>query len=216
MKIFFDFDGTLIDSRLRLYSLFKELVRESTLSFEEYWELKRNKISHKDILIKYYNYDAYSLNNFNSKWFSLIEEETYLAFDTPIEGITNYLKQLHVYIDLYLITSRQYQNKVTNQLAQFGWESFFKDALVTEQEKEKEELIQEFYKCSENDFLVGDTCKDIETGNLLGVKTIAVLSGFHSKIQLAKYKPTFIVEKIVDFDFLTQTAPKFRKTDAGK
>ena len=51
MNLIFDLDGTLIDSRNRLYQLFQRLVPESTLSFEEYWKLKRNKISNKDILI---------------------------------------------------------------------------------------------------------------------------------------------------------------------
>ena len=45
MKIFFDLDGTLIDSKLRMYNLFQELVPQSNLTFVEYWEYKKNKFS---------------------------------------------------------------------------------------------------------------------------------------------------------------------------
>ena len=44
MKIFFDLDGTLINSKMRLYSLFQELVSASNLSFDEYWNLKKKKL----------------------------------------------------------------------------------------------------------------------------------------------------------------------------
>ena len=47
MNIFFDLDGTLIDSKLRLYSLFQKLVPESILTYDEYWKYKMNKISHQ-------------------------------------------------------------------------------------------------------------------------------------------------------------------------
>ena len=56
MNIFFDLDGTLIDSRLRLYKLFQDLVSSSNLTFSDYWNLKRNKISHKKILTTKFAY----------------------------------------------------------------------------------------------------------------------------------------------------------------
>ena len=36
MNIFFDLDGTLLDSKERLYYLFQHLVPECKFSFEEY------------------------------------------------------------------------------------------------------------------------------------------------------------------------------------
>ena len=57
MKIFFDLDGTLINSKIRLYSLFQELVPVSNFSFDEYWDFKQNKINHATILRKKFNFD---------------------------------------------------------------------------------------------------------------------------------------------------------------
>ena len=60
VNIFFDLDGTLLDSRKRLYKLFQDLVLESNLTIDEYWELKRNKINHKTILIEKFGYTKIS------------------------------------------------------------------------------------------------------------------------------------------------------------
>ena len=77
-KIIFDLDGTLINSYDRLYFLFKLLVPECTFSKEEYWNLKRNKMNHKDIIEKYFpsmnvryiavmdNVDTFDPNNTNN------------------------------------------------------------------------------------------------------------------------------------------------------
>jgi len=54
-QVFFDLDGTLPDSRERLYRLFCELVPESRLSFDKYWALKRRKQDHKTILASLYH-----------------------------------------------------------------------------------------------------------------------------------------------------------------
>ena len=73
MNLFIDLDGTLIDSKLRLYHLFQYLVIDSELSFEEYWELKRNKIDHKEILSSKFNYTNKQYIIFLNKWMSEIE-----------------------------------------------------------------------------------------------------------------------------------------------
>ena len=52
MNLFFDLDGTLLNSRKRLYTLFQDLIPESKLSIDEYWDLKRDKIDHKTILME--------------------------------------------------------------------------------------------------------------------------------------------------------------------
>ena len=52
MNLIFDLDGTLIDSRLRLYKLFQQLVPTSELTYQDYWAFKQENVSNEDILIK--------------------------------------------------------------------------------------------------------------------------------------------------------------------
>lgn len=200
MNIYFDLDGTLIDSRLRLYSLFQQLVPQSKFSFEEYWNLKRNKINHATILKQYFNFQENEITLFENSWMNLIEEESFLKLDKPFEGVTEYLMSLKKRgFHLYLVTSRQFKIKVLIQINNFEWTDIFDDILVTQQKTEKTELIKSIIHSNSTGVIVGDTGKDIATGKLLGLKTVAVLSGFLSKKTLSSYNPDIIVDFVTDF-----------------
>ncbi len=78
MKVFFDLDGTLIDSKERLYKLFCDLVVDNILTYDEYWSLKMNKISNLDILSEKFDYSAKKIDKFQCLWMSRIEQKNYL------------------------------------------------------------------------------------------------------------------------------------------
>ncbi|KAB1232133.1 HAD family hydrolase [Chryseobacterium viscerum] len=199
MNIFFDLDGTLIDSRQRLYQLFQSLVPTSELSFDEYWALKRNKISHKEILLSKFNYSNEQYSDFEKKWMSEIELEKWLQLDTPFEGIIDVLIPLSKNHDLFVVTARQSESIALEQIKSFGWENIFTKILVTQQQQEKHDLIKNAVRVTPEDWFIGDTGKDIQTGKLLGIKTAAVLSGFLSKESLLPYQPDIIIDTVLDF-----------------
>lgn len=200
MKIFFDLDGTLIDSKQRLYQLFQYLIPQSGFTFEKYWMLKREKITHKIILEKYFKFQDLDLNEFENNWMQLIEDDEWLKLDKPFEGVSEYLLKLKKNdFSLYLITARQNRSKLNKQLETFGWENIFTEILVTEQKTEKIDLISPFLSDEIQSWIVGDTGNDIITGKSLGQKTVAVLSGFQNKKILQSYKPDLIVENVIDF-----------------
>ena len=202
MTIFFDLDGTLIDSRVRLYKLFQELIPQSKLSFDEYWKLKRNKIDHETILKNQFNFEHQDFLLFEKKWMELIEDEQWLIFDKPFAGVTHYLQKLkRKGFLLYIVTSRQYKSKVLTQLNSFGWDSIFKDILVTEQRMEKSDLIRTFISNDNNNWIVGDTGKDIQTGKKLQINTVAVLTGFLNRNKIAEYQPDLIVNNVINIPF---------------
>ena len=199
MKIFFDLDGTLLDSRQRLYRLFQYLVPSSILTFEEYWNFKRNKVGHQEILSKEFSYSNKQIQAFEKEWMEKIEMSEWIAYDKPFEGVTDYLVNLSHAHSLYLITSRQFEDVVLSQIAFFGWKGLFEAVLVTGQIKEKEQLVRTTVRTESTDWFVGDTGIDIETGKKLGMKTVAVLSGFLSREKLIRYEPDMIVESVVQF-----------------
>lgn len=199
MNIFFDLDGTLLDSKVRLYRLFQHLVPESQYSFEEYWELKKNKIGHKEIFEKHLLLDSFSV--FEKSWLDKIELPEWLSLDKPFEGTTTFLNELKKRHKLYVITARQFESLALSQLDEHGWLGFFEKIFVTGQIKEKFELIKSIENISNEDWLVGDTGKDIQTGKQLGLNTAAVLSGFLSESNLISYNPDIIVANVIDLKF---------------
>ena len=193
-KIFFDLDGTLIDSKQRLFELFRHLVPESDLNFLQYWDLKKNKKSHSDILANCFSYSEKDIVLFTKKWMLLIEEPEWLKYDKPFEGLLEFLNKIKVDYDLYIVTARQSKSKTFKQVDSFGWESIFEEILVTEQKNKKGELIASNYITRPSDWLIGDTGNDILAGKELGIRTCAVTSGYMNKKTLIEYDPDEIFE----------------------
>ena len=205
MNIIFDLDGTLIDSKFRLYKLFQDLVPESSLSFGDYWEIKKEKISNEHILKNLYSYGDEKTNNFLNSWMSLIEAPKYLELDKNFPGTQYFIKNNLCRFNLYICTDRQFVNSTIFQLKYLGLFEYFKKVLVTEQKRKKEDLIiDEVPDLSSEDWIVGDTGKDIEAGHALRIKTCAVTSGFLSLESLLPYRPTCIINSVIEFTIPTE------------
>ncbi|PKG82237.1 HAD family hydrolase [Colwellia sp. 75C3] len=200
MNIIFDLDGTLIDSKLRLYKLFQFLVVNSNLTYDEYWNLKQQKISNQLILTTQFGYSESMIQSFTGNWMQLIEQPDYLKFDKIINGIDKVLTVLNQQADLYVCTARQHRQPALDQLDTFGIKGFFKKILVTEQISSKDELVTlNLPHLTSSDWFIGDTGHDVQIGKKLNINTCAVLSGFLSRKSLTEYEPNIIIESIADF-----------------
>ena len=200
MTIIFDLDGTLIDSSERLYELFQFLVPESTLSKEKYWELKRNGISHKQILERYFPEQQFE--KFDSLWRKLIEEKEFLKLDCIYSDTIDILNLLEAK-RLVLLTARQSWTELERELEYFNIKKFFDKILITEGEKNKKEILKEaiddgIILKEKNDYFISDMGTDILVGNELGYKTIAISHGFMTREKLKDYCPNYIIEELSD------------------
>lgn len=201
MKIIFDLDGTLIDSKLRLYRLFCHLVPQAALTFEEYWDYKFAGKSNLNILEDEFGFKQNELDQFNKEWMILIEHKDFLALDTLIPGVVNFLTSIQGKAELYLCTARQSYAGAIEQLKILGLHDFFVKRLVTQQAKTKSELIRaEIDDLNSNDWIIGDMGKDVQVGKELGINTCAVLSGFMVKENLVLYKPDILLQSVVMFN----------------
>lgn len=204
MNVIFDLDGTLSCCKQRIYSLFDNLVKESDISFESYWNLKYACLTNEDILRRYFCYSEQKIEEFNQKWFDLIETESFLRKDILFENVIPFLEEWSQKSNLYLCTARQFKHSTLHQLENFGILPFFKDILITEQKKTKSELIADAVKdLSVNDWIIGDTGHDIDTGKKLKIQTCAVLSGIMNEYNLHKYYPNQLISKVTDFNINT-------------
>jgi phosphoglycolate phosphatase len=199
MNIIFDLDGTLIDSKMRLYKLFQNLTRDTSLSYDQYWKLKKSKVSNEIILKTQLDHDDERIKKFTSDWMVLIESPDYLSFDKNFDGVHDTLLKLQKIATLHVCTARQHRQPVISQLSELKLLSFFDKVIVTEQVKSKEYLIAKHIKdIGPLDWIVGDTGKDIQAGKFLGLKTCGVLSGFMNLESLQAYKPDMVMNSVSD------------------
>ena len=201
MNIFFDLDGTLVDASDRLFRLFQFLVPNSELTKDSYWKLKKNKISHAEILRNQFKYSDQQIKEFENTWLHMIELPEWIALDKPVENSTLFLWEQKKIHSLFVVTARQSEEQALMQIQRYGWESIFEDVLVTKHQQEKSEMILTKEINIGSDWIVGDTGKDIETGKRVGLLTAAVLSGFLNQEKLLEYKPDIIVNSVVDLVF---------------
>jgi phosphoglycolate phosphatase len=199
VNLIFDLDGTLIDSRLRLYRLFQHLVPQSKLTFESYWAFKQEKISNETILAMQFGLDSPTIARFVADWMDSVEAPEFLALDTNFPGMHTTLERLTKQAVLHVCTARQHRQPVIEQLEKLNLLHYFENVLVTEQSHTKEELIGTISGLQPQDWMIGDTGKDIQAGKVLGIKTCAVLSGFLNEKSLRPYCPDLIIPRAVDF-----------------
>ena len=207
MNIVFDLDGTLIDSRTRLYRLFQRLAPAAVLSYDQYWTLKRSRISNEIILSSRLGYGKPEVASFVEAWMAAIESPEMLDMDSNFPGMHASLARLSGQAHLHVCTARQHRDPVLVQLDRLGLLHFFSKILVTEQKNSKEHLIgTHIMALSTQDWLLGDTGKDIQAGKSLNMKTCAVSSGFMSREALLDYAPDLMLESAADFVLQAQPA----------
>lgn len=198
--VILDLDGTLLDCRIRLYTLFKKLVPECYHSLTEYWDLKRQSIGHKKLLMELYRWDLPKFIEFEKRWLKQIEDKKYLTLDSTVEGIQSFLQNLKIHNYVVLLTARQKPEHVFWQLEKLSLLSFFDKILVTGVYMNKVKLLNtQFERNFLKVYMIGDTGEDIQIANQFGFFSVAVTNGFRNEAILKEYKPDLIISSVAEF-----------------
>ncbi len=198
--IFFDLDGTIVDSReayLEAARTAFQAMGQEPPSMATSLEIPR-RLEQKQPLSPIIKGDTQKfLNLYLRTYYSITAEKT-----TPIPNIQTALKILSEKAKLALITMRNVpKHAITKELTQFGIAQYFSHivtAMDTHKPKPSPEALIKTVKAIDvhicDCIIVGDSISDIRAGKAAGAKTVAVLSGLFSRQELAKENPDLILK----------------------
>jgi phosphoglycolate phosphatase len=195
VKFLVDLDGTLLDSRRRVFQLFCDLSGRD-MTFEQYWAAKREGKSNKALLTDA-GFDQAHLETFHRRWMGTIESPDYLMLDHGFPFATDALARLARVGEILVITSRQNAKLARKQAEDAGFLPYIRDVLVTGLGVSKIQLCRDLkVSVEDDDVFVGDTGAEIAAARAFGAFSVAVLSGFRSRVYLARLAPDAIADDI--------------------
>lgn len=203
MKIFCDLDGTLLDVSVRHYMVYSELAVKflgKALEKDEYWKLKRKKVSWQ-VILSMSGISESRLDEFLNDFMVKIEDVDYLRVDRLFPYSVETLEYISGKYDCYLVSLRRNMKNLQAELEWLGIKRYFKYIFVGHSDNDgsdvKTELISKILK-GEHGYIIGDTEADILTGQTLSLQTVAVLSGIRDEKFLTELNPDYIVAGIQD------------------
>ena len=203
--IFFDLDGTIVDSRDAYLEAAKTAFQVMGLeppTLATALEIPRRLEQKQSIsdLIKQADPSRF-LPIYLSTYYSVSAEKTKL-----IPGVAATLEALSRKVKLALITMRNVpRSALVAELENFGVAKYFTYILTaqdTHKPKPSPEALIKTVKALDVQMcdcvIVGDSVNDIKAGKAAGIKTVAVLSGLFTCQELAKEKPDLILENATE------------------
>jgi phosphoglycolate phosphatase len=203
MKLFFDLDGTLIDTSKRHYQVYSEVVQQfggTPLDRDEYWEIMRFNIKWPTLL-EMSELSEVVQAEFLQLFITKIESPDYLRLDTLFPSALSVLRLLADNHTCYLVSLRRNRTNLLEEIARLKLTNFFQAILSGHSEidgyDKKIELISAYLSREEKAAIIGDTEADIVTGKQLGMQTIAVTTGIRDKAFLMDLQPDYTLVNIV-------------------
>jgi HAD superfamily hydrolase (TIGR01509 family) len=209
--IFFDLDGTIVDSRKAYKTAMKtalaKMGKQKMIDAKLVTEIPRRLEQNLPIGDLIEGNDA---SKFLKEYLRAYYEST-ATNAKPIRSISEVLERLSHKVKLALITMRCVpKEKVIEELEKFGLATYFQSVITafdTHNPKPSpeallkcaEQLRVEICKCA----VVGDSVADIRAGKNAGAKTVAVLSGIFSRQELEMENPDLVLKSVKELpDFL--------------
>ena len=198
--IFFDLDGTIVDSRDAYVEAAQTAFQTMGLEPPEAkaaLEIPR-RLEQKQPINDIVKGDIRKfLDVYLKTYYSITTKKT-----KPIPNISTTLQTLSKKAKLALITMRSVPKKaITKELEHFGIAKYFTYVVTTLDTHKPKPSPEALIKCIKamnvqicDCIIVGDSVNDIRAGKAAGAKTVAVLSGLFSHKELSKERPDLILK----------------------
>lgn len=200
--IFFDLDGTIVDSR----EAYIEAARIAFLTVgqnlpekEAILEIPR-RLERNQSITDVIRCDIQEfLHAYLNAYYSLTTKKT-----KPLPNVLTTLKTLSGKAKLALVTMRAFpKENIIKELKVFNMAKYFTHVVTALDTNKPKPSPEALIKCAKaldvqicNCIIVGDSISDIRAGKAAGSKTVAVLSGLFSREELAKENPDLIIEDL--------------------
>ena len=197
--IIFDFDGTLADTVPTIRETYKEIAKKRGLpQIDETTFLRLRKGSVKDV-IKFVGIRPWQLPgaiNQGRKIFAEKADQIHL-----FSGVDQLIEKLHKNdVQLYILSSNS-ESTITKILRRYNLDdkiTVLKTSPIFGKSTSIKKLIKTGGYKNTDVFMVGDEVRDIEAGQKVGAKTVAVTWGLQDPTSLKAQKPDHLAKKIQD------------------
>ena len=193
MKIFFDFDGTLVEIMKRDYKVYCDSLPDANaLDFSKYVALRRKKTNIDNILALTHPAYREFRETFLEKREILMEDPVYLQHDTVLQGVHGSLSQISSKYKCYILSARKDEKALKNQCDEMNLTQYFRSIVAVSSAEKKGKVISTM-KDGETVIMVGDTENDIRAARESGSISVAVDTGIRDKGTISKYRPDHII-----------------------
>lgn len=180
--IAFDFDGTLLDSRMRHIVVMSDVLARNNIKLDvaELVEYKRTGKSNVNFLLSQGIKPEIAID-LQNQWINDIENIKYLSLDCLYEDAIDLLEQHFSKDELILITARSNKSGLLYQLNKFNLQKYFRDVYIVNPGKtaslEKSKILSD----NNVSLMYGDTNSDYMAAQIAKVKFVIRENGFHNK-----------------------------------
>lgn len=197
-NIVFDWSGVINDNTYAVYQAVMAVFDFSNtkrISFEEF------KRDWRQPVIDFYHLYIPDMVLDETKE---VFRQNILKYDQnkPYIGIVNLVKKIKKSNKKLFVITSDLSQTINNQLKAFNLENIFDEIVVESHDKTKdlENLIKKYSLDLQETVFIGDSNHEIESGQKLGIKTIAVTWGFCLEEKLKSYNPDFIVHNLDELE----------------
>jgi phosphoglycolate phosphatase len=198
--IFFDLDGTIVDSREAYYEAARIAFRamgqeppEPKVALEVPRRLEQKQPISDIIRGNTHEF----LHVYLETYYSVTEAKT-----RSVPNVSAVLESLSTKAKLALVTMRSVpKENIMKELARFGIAKYFTHVMTALDTYKPKPSPEALIKCVEaldvqmcDCAIVGDSINDIKAGKAAGAKTVAVLSGLFSREEVAEEHPDLIIK----------------------
>lgn len=186
MNLFFDLDGTLINSLHRHYVVLMKALRNEKINIEvdenEYLNTKREGLSNKKFLSEKYDLPQSDLNRVNEYWIDNIEDEQFLRLDSLYKDSVPTLLLLENVNNIFFLTARKNKTGLENELFFLKLKQFCDQLFIVDPEcgkENKKEILSHYDK--KNTMMIGDTEADYTAALDNGIRSYILNRGLRNK-----------------------------------